>query len=144
MIYNRAFCAYFIPMKDILLVLGFMTLGLSTVLAGQITRVEQNGDEIELDDLLPEKEPAMILFFNAWEQDSQDLIAEVETWSGNVPDLQIFMVDAVNPQTAVYRQFALSRLPTILVFDKKGERVGAEVDEIYDLDRLLKDHRVLD
>lgn len=137
------FAPMLVLMKNILLILGLISLCASAVLAGDIKRIEEGGAEIELDDILPDKEPAMILFYNEWEQDSKDLIAEVETWSSNVPDLHIFMVDAVSPQTAVYRQFALSRLPTILVFDKKGERVGGEVDEIYDLDRLIKDNRVM-
>lgn len=131
-------------MKNILLTLGLITFCACAALAGDITKIAEGGVEIELDDILPDDEPAIILFYNAWEQDSQDLIAEVESWSGNEPDLRIFMIDAVNPQTAVYRQFSLSRLPTIIVFDKKGERVGSEVDEIYDLDRLIKDNRVME
>ncbi|MGA1194004.1 MAG: hypothetical protein ACO3ZG_06465 [Kiritimatiellia bacterium] len=122
----------------------FLALMLLTVsaLAG-IEKIEDSGAYLELDDVLPYDEPAVVLFYVGWEQDSIDLMADVEYWAGQYPDLAILFVDCASVGSAVYNQFAMSKIPSMLIFDEKQKQVGDFLFEVSDLEKRLKDNNLL-
>lgn len=108
-----------------------------------IEKIEDNGAYLQLDDALPYNEAAVVLIYIGYEQDSIDLMADVEYWSGQYPDLAIRFVDCASVGSAVYNQFSLNKLPALLVFDKKQKQVGGLLYEVNDLEQRLKDEKLL-
>jgi len=130
-------------MKTFLIVfVAGLALGLSAF-AGGVTKIDDGGAELVLEDLQTDDEPAVVLIYTPWDQAGQNLVGDLENWSGQNQDLFVFLVACDGPMTSVARQFSLDRLPAILVFDKDAEQVGDSVDTTRDLDSLLRDHRLL-
>ncbi len=110
----------------------------------EITILEENGAYLELEDVLPDDETAVVLLYTAWDQTSINLRQDVEVMAGSYPDLELFFVDAVSESSEIYRQLAPGRIPAILVYDENGERAGPVFDSAYDLERFLKENDLLD
>jgi hypothetical protein len=130
-------------MKTKLLTACFTAILLAASALAGIEKIEDNGAYLQLDDVLPYEEPAVVLFYIGYEQDSIDLMADVEYWAGQYPDLAILFVDCGSVGSEVYNQFSLSEIPSMLVFDKKGEQVGGIIYEDDDLEQVLKDNNLL-
>lgn len=109
----------------------------------EIKKIEENGAEVILDDVLPYQKPAVIVFYTAWDQDSINLMKEVEDWAGQYYDLTVVFIDCVNEDSNVYKQFELEEIPSIIVYDTKQERVGDVLFELEDLEDLVRDRNLL-
>lgn len=109
----------------------------------EIKKIEDNGAEVILDDVLPYQKPAVIVFYTAWDQDSINLMKEVEDWAGQYYDLTVVFIDCVNEDSNVYKQFELEEIPSIIVYDTKQERVGDVLFELEDLEDLVRDRNLL-
>ena len=126
-------------MKTITCVMALMCwLGLHSANA-EIKRVSDGGVEVNLSDLLPNDEPAVIVFHVPWDQTCISLLEEVESWADQYPNITVIFVDVVDERTQAYRQFSLEKYPSILVYDKEQERTGPVIDSVSDLEELLSD-----
>jgi hypothetical protein len=103
-----------------------------------IQRIDEGGQEIDLDDLLPDGEPAVLVLHTSWDQASITLVEEIASWASSYPNLAIFIVDVVDPRTRLYQQFNLSRIPSVLVFNDDHEQVGEPVQTVDDLEDRLE------
>lgn len=133
----------YFPMKTKFLTACFTALWLAASTLAGIEKIEDNGAYLRLDDVLPYDEAAVVLFYIGYEQDSIDLMADVEYWAGQYPDLAIFFVDCGSVGSEVYNQFSLSVIPTMLVFDKKQKQLGGPLFEVDDLEQRLEDEKIL-
>lgn len=110
----------------------------------QINRIREGGQYIETSDIMTIDEPAVFVFYTEWEQASLNLLDEVESWSSDFPDLDIFFVDCVDQRTQVFKQFNLKEIPSIVVYDKDEEQVGSILYSVDDLEDLLKANDLVD
>lgn len=128
--------------NTILLALGFYWMGF--LAEAGITRISDGGQSIELSDIMIEDEPAVFVFYTSWNQDSLNMLNEIESWASDYPDLPVFFVDCMDQRTQVYRQFELNKIPSIVVYDEEENKVGSAVYEVDDLEDLLKANDLID
>jgi len=121
-----------------------LALAVALRVPAQVNRITEGGQYIETSDIMNVEEPAVFVFYTQWEQASLNLLDEVESWSSDYPDLDIFFVDCVDQRTQVFRQFNLLKIPSIVVYDKDEEPVGSIVYTVNDLEDLLKSNDLID
>lgn len=115
---------------------------LHPVMAG-IERISEGGVEINLSDLLPSGEPAVLVFHAPWDQASILLLEELVSWSEQHSNVTIYFINVVDARTQVYRQFSLNRLPSIIIVDRNKDHVGSVIDNITALEDILRDEGFL-
>jgi len=108
-----------------------------------IERISDGGVEVVLSDILPSGEPAVVVIYTSWDQTSISLIQEMESWSENYPDLAIILIDAADQRTGVFRQFSLTDIPSIIVFNRQHNQAGDIVDNVEALESVLKEYGLL-
>jgi hypothetical protein len=121
-----------------------LTAGLFTFPAHSgITRISNGGVNISLSELLPGPAPMVVVFHTPWDKASIDLLKEIESWAEHHANLAIFFVDVVDERTQVYRQYSLSKVPSILIFDARQEQAGGTVHDLESLEDVLNSNSLL-
>lgn len=115
----------------------------AVAVAAEIKKVEENGAEIQLNDVLPYRKPAVVVFYTAWEQDSINLMNDVESWANDYYDLHVVFIDAVNEDSEVAKQFDIEEIPSIMVFDIEQQQVGDILDNLDDLKTVMRNNDLL-
>jgi len=123
-------------MKNAWILLPLISL-FSITSEAEIIRVTDGGVSVNIVELVPNSEPAVLVFHAAWNQDCLTLIEELEQWAVNYPDLKIILVDVVDERSQVYRQFTVEKIPTMLIFDSNQEQVGGAVENVESLELAL-------
>ncbi|HMO49640.1 MAG TPA: hypothetical protein PKE26_03035 [Kiritimatiellia bacterium] len=108
-----------------------------------VERITEGGVWLDVEAHRPDNEPAVVVLHVPWQQDSVNLVQEIEDWASNYPDLTILLVDCVDPRTQVYRQFNLREIPAIIIVDRRGEQVGGPLTTVSDLEQTLSDNGLL-
>jgi thiol-disulfide isomerase/thioredoxin len=106
-------------------------------------RISDGGVEVELRDLLASGEATILVFYAPWDTTSSALADEVENWESAHPGFTVYLIDVVDERTQVYRQFELKGLPAILLYDKRGDQIGGELDNVDDMEVALQDEGLL-
>lgn len=107
-------------------------------IVADIERVSDGGVSINLSDLVPSGEPAVVVFHTPWDQTSINLLEEIGSWARQHTNLAIIFVDVVDERTQVYRQFKLAKIPSIVVVDRDQTEVGRPENNTSDLEELLR------
>lgn len=129
-------------MKTIRLIAALLlTMVLSA--SAEITRVDDGGMAVTLDDIVPVDEAAVLVFHTAWNQESIQLLEEIENWASTYPNLNIVFINVVDDRTQVYRQFSLEEIPSIVVIDRDHNQTGETVDNVADMEQVLSKARLI-
>lgn len=129
---------------NIIRLVFFLVLLTRTVLSSaEIVRINDGGVSVDLEQLLPGGEPAVLLFHTPWDQDSLQLIEEIEQWASSYPNLKIFVIDVADQRTQVYRQFSLEKIPSIIIFKDNLQQAGGFIYDIDALESALLDARII-
>ena len=130
-------------MRHLYKVMAVAFLASVFVSIADIQRIKEGGVSIEISDVLTHGEPAVLVFHTPWDQTSVNLTDAIESWAANYSDLTIIFIDVVDPRTQVYRQFSLTEIPSIIVFNRQHEQVGGILTELDDLEAVLRDNRII-
>lgn len=123
-------------MKNLLILLLVIS-ALSIKTEAEIIRVADGGVAVNISELIPNSEPAVVVFHATWNQECLTLIEELEQWAVNYPDLKIILVDVVDDRSQVYRQFTVEKIPAMLIFDDQQEQIGGALEDVETLESAL-------
>jgi len=120
--------------------LAILLLSTALTARAEFQRIDEGGLEINLEDVLPHRQPAILLLYAPWDQESSQLIEELENWSNDHTDFVVIAANVVDERTLLSRQFELKKIPAIFVYDDEKNQVGTSVETIDELEDLLKKH----
>lgn len=126
----------------VMILMASLLLSVLSAHAG-IRRVAEGGVEINVSDLLAAREPGVLVFHATWDTASVNLLADLEYWAQQVPGLDIVLIDVVDERTQVYRQFDLKKIPSIVIMDREHEAVGSPVQDINEMEGILRENGFL-
>jgi len=129
-------------MKKTLIVLAFV-FAIAFHSNAEIIRVADGGVSVNISELIPNSEPAVVVFHVTWDQECLTLIEELEQWAVNYPELKIILVDVVDERSQVYRQFSVEKIPAMLIFDASQQQVGGTLFDVESLESALSNASII-
>ena len=96
----------------------------SALQAADVRLISNGGQEVDLPSLLAEDKITIVDFYADWCGPCRQISPELERLAKEDPDVVLLKIDIVNWNTPVTRQFGISSVPNMRVFNRARTQVG--------------------
>lgn len=89
-----------------------------------VTTISNDGERVNLQPVLKPGQVTVIDFYADWCGPCRRLSPQLEQLAGSNPDVVLVKIDIVRWGTPVTKQYNISSVPNVRVFDKSGNQIG--------------------
>lgn len=100
---------------------------------------ERPGERIRIESVLEKDKSNLIFFHAAWSKTSSRYLAQLQTWSKSHPGTSVYVVNVLNLNSPVAKQFKLKKVPAFRVYDGTGTLTHSGQDAHNEVVEMLGD-----